>query len=97
VPCPCARVLVGVGCDVSDEFLGGEGEKPGQGERGAVAVGAAGVGEGGGWEAGEREVVGCYCIGDLLVGVSTGFRQRNLSILQTHNRCVVIHLAQKLS
>ena len=28
-------------------------------------MGAGWVGEVGGWEAGEGQVVGCYCVGDL--------------------------------
>jgi hypothetical protein len=72
----CARVLVGVRCDVGDEFLGGEGEEAGEGERGGVAVGAAGVGEGRGWEAGECEIVGCYCVGDLVGSGQYGLLSR---------------------
>lgn len=49
-----AAVLVGVGCYVCDEFLGGEGEEAGEGEGG-----------GGGGEAGEEEVVVGYCVWDL--------------------------------
>ena len=47
--------MVCVGGDVGDEFLGGEREEAGEGEGGV----------GGGGEAGEEEVVGCYCVGDL--------------------------------
>jgi len=46
--------LVGVGCNVGDEFLGCESEEALEGE-----------GRGVRWEAGEEEVVGCYCVGDL--------------------------------
>lgn len=49
-----AGVLIGVCGDVGDEFLGGEGEKAGEGK-----------GSGGRREASEEEVVGCYCVGDL--------------------------------
>lgn len=49
-----AGVLIGVCGDVGDEFLGSEGEEAGEGEGG-----------GGGGKAGEEEVVGCYCVGDL--------------------------------
>ena len=49
-----AAVLVRVGGDVGDEFLGCETEEALQGEGG-----------GGGGEAGEEEVVRCYGVGDL--------------------------------
>lgn len=57
-----ARVLVRVGGDVGDELLRGQREEPRQVRRrlvGAVAWR---------WEAGERQVVRCYGVGDLFVG-----------------------------
>lgn len=50
-----ARVLVSVGGDVGDEFLGCEREEAGEGE-----------GCGGGGETGDEEVVLGYGVGDLL-------------------------------
>jgi hypothetical protein len=68
---PCARVLVCVGGDVGDEFLGCEREEASKGEGCGVRCGARGVGWGGGREAREGKVVGCYCVGDL-VDLSVG-------------------------
>ena len=67
VPRACLRVLVCVGRDVGDEFLGREREETGEGQGCAVGGCAGGVRRGGGGEAGEGEVVGCYCVWDLLV------------------------------
>ena len=58
--------MVRVGGDVGDEFLGREREEAGEVEGGGGGVG--GVGWVRGWEAGESEVVGCYCVGDLGLG-----------------------------